>query len=141
MPALLVYTDQHVIIDGDSVPAYDEAWYTRPIPASTSMLDRGGGVGNIGVELSQRAACGYADARYRVFCFNEDWQLDAAAQLVLLELAGRPVRIRAGSEYARYRVNLILAQKPERVVNARIDMTRDPSCLGDCARRLTVERA
>lgn len=139
-PALLVYTDQHVIVDGDSVVARDEVWSARPIPASISTLERAGRVANVGVDLSERVGCGYADARYRVFCFDADWQLDAAAQLALLELARAPVRIRVGSEYGAYRVHAILAQVPERSLTAYIDAWVDPSCVGACAHRVLVER-
>lgn len=93
------------------------------------------------METGQVAHCGYRDARVRVFCFDVDWRLDAAAQLELLELTHFPVTVQVHHPYAGDRVNAIVAHRPERLANALIQQIEDGTCRGACERRVTVSAA
>lgn len=111
------------------------------MPASSAQVDQVQGIANIGIATGVTAACGYRDDKHRVFCFNQDWQLDAAAQLELLALAQNPVTVKVGSHTAGDRIAAIMARRVDRLANASITEISDASCTGDCSRRVTVERA
>lgn len=113
-------------------------WYARPIPASRAIVKRSGALGNVSVETGRSAPCGFRDERVRVFCFDQDWRLDAASQLELLELVHFPVTVQVHHPYAGDRVSAIIAERPERLANALIERVDDATCRGACERRVTI---
>lgn len=104
------------------------------------MVQRSGALANISLQASTQAHCGYRDADFRVFCFDQDWRLDAAAQLELLEILSRPSTIQVTHAYAGQRISEIVAQRPERLLNALIQEAPDAQCSGACLRRVTVQK-
>lgn len=127
----------HYIVDEGSKLAEAIAPMERPVPGSTATVDNKQSLGNLHLDLSASADCGYGTANVLVVCLDMDYQIQPVDRLRALAFADRPLQFRAGSMDAYKAIYELLNAR--RSVQGEAVGVVDGTCTGACGRRITLE--
>ena len=140
------YLQQHVLVQRDNVlglyPAQSLLLDAELLLASTTepLVERDGAAIATSAAFVTTDECGNRASSRLVLCLDEKLELTASDQLQLLKFAESPIRAHVRSSRAAVYLRNVLAQIPDRLVNALIAQEDLVSCAFACERVIVVEK-
>lgn len=137
----LYYGDGHVVVDTGSAAALTAGRDGHPLPFSSAAAITPVSIGNVSVAISQPVGCGYRSGAIAVLCLDHNYELTPTDRAELLGFTPRPFHLKASSNPAALVAYDALRAAQVDPSEMTVEITRDPSCVGQCDRRITLEAA